>query len=238
MTDLGPARDPGCTFQYLAEVKSEGDYWGLRFADGWWFSIPKIKHPEEPAVGSPVRLYGEGLGLPVRGIEIGSRTVYYRTKEEEAERHRNWVADQKAERKAHYEANRVDYDKRVGALPEPFQKRIDRFIRNQPEFPWEYLPYELAACEDAVKIAAALKTSDAIRDFQGTDHEHQRELVPGLADGHSGNTFGWAVRLAHHYVTNPDLVWADHAAISALVGCDDAGCPPLKGDEVPESLRG
>jgi hypothetical protein len=237
MTALGPPRDPEYTVERIDEVKDGGEYWSIHFVEGFCFSIPKAQHPEEPALGSPVRLYGQGFGRPVRGVEIGDRTVYYRTQEEEAERHRNWVAEQKAARKDHYETHREDYTRRVAALPGPFQKRIARFTRNQPEFPWEYLPYELSACEDAVKIAAALKTSDAIIAFQKEPYERQRELVPGLFDGHSGNTFGWAVRLAHHYVTNPDLVWADHAAISSLVGCDDAGCPPLKGDEIPESLR-
>jgi hypothetical protein len=67
-----------------------------------------------------------------------------------------------------------------------------------------------------------------VRAFAKMGYDEQQKAVPGMFDGHSGNTFGMAVRLAHHYLTDPDLVWREHAAISALIGCEEAGCPPVK----------
>lgn len=234
--DLLDPRDPEHQHVVIIQVKEDGDYWSMQFHDGWWFSILK-SHGVEPKTGDVARTYGLGIGSTIRGIEIGEKTVYYRTVEEEKERHRQWVAEKEAKEKAEYEANAEKYRERVAALPEVFRTRIARFVMNNPEFSWRYLGYELSSCEDAVKIADVLKTGDAIVEFQKMDYEHQMERVPGLCDGHSGNTFGWAVRLAHHFVTNPDLVWADHAAISPLVGCDDAGCPPLTESQMPASLR-
>lgn len=37
--------------------------------------------------------------------------------------------------------------------------------------------------------------------------------------------FGFAVRLAYWYVTDPGAVVAEHGALTPLVGCGDYGCP-------------
>lgn len=52
-------------------------------------------------------------------------------------------------------------------------------------------------------------------------YEEQREVVPNLNDGHSGNTFGCACALAFAYLDCPENVPKMHGALSPLVGSDE-----------------
>jgi hypothetical protein len=49
-------------------------------------------------------------------------------------------------------------------------------------------------------IADALGDEPAIDEFVKMDWEEQKKWVPGLDDGHSGNTFGGSVALARALV--------------------------------------
>lgn len=49
-------------------------------------------------------------------------------------------------------------------------------------------------------------------------YEEQKILVPGLDDGHSGNTFGMSVYLAYWYLTKKDNVTKIQGALSPIVG--------------------
>lgn len=55
------------------------------------------------------------------------------------------------------------------------------------------------------------------------DYKRQQALI-GSDDGHSGNTFGMAMRLAWLYIEHPDFVAKEHGAMVPLVGCKDYGC--------------
>jgi hypothetical protein len=64
--------------------------------------------------------------------------------------------------------------------------------------------YNLFAMEQGILIAESLQTKEAIIDFKDKGWDEQKKLVPGLDDGHSGNTFGMALRFAISYL--PQLV--------------------------------
>lgn len=64
--------------------------------------------------------------------------------------------------------------------------------------------YNLFCCEQGVEIATALETKERIVEFHKMDWEEQKELVPNLSDGHSGNTFSMSCRLAISYL--PQLI--------------------------------
>jgi hypothetical protein len=64
--------------------------------------------------------------------------------------------------------------------------------------------YNLFAMEQGILIAEALQTKEAIIEFKDKGWDEQKKLVPGLDDGHSGNTFGMALRFAIAYL--PQLV--------------------------------
>ena len=55
------------------------------------------------------------------------------------------------------------------------------------------------------------------------DYKRQQTLI-GSDGGHSGNTFGMAMRLAWLYIEHPDFVAKEHGAMVPLVGCKDYGC--------------
>jgi len=176
-----------------------------------------------PKVGMKAKFYGRGFGYPVRGVVIEDTVMFYRTKEEEETKHKNWVQNKIKEDKARFEKNKDAMDKRFNALPEVFQKRIQRFRDNNSDFRWEYEDYELFTCEEAVKIANALKTEEAIVKWKDMDWEDQKKLVD-IDDGHSGNTFGCAVMLAQFYITRPEFVVKSHGAMVGVVGCEEYGC--------------
>lgn len=63
------------------------------------------------------------------------------------------------------------------------------------------LEYNLFACEQAILIADALQSREKISEFMKmTDFNSQMKMVPGLSDGHSGNTFGMACHFAAAYL--------------------------------------
>lgn len=220
----------------IAEVRDEGSYWTIQSDEGWCLGVEKSKFASPPQPGQVARYYGRGFGYPVRGLDVDGVEVYYETEDEYRTRATIEAEERNSARRAEADAERAERDARVAALPECFQKRIERFRRNSADFYWQHEPYEMASCVDAVKIAEAFKDAenagDAIQAFYSIGWEEQQRLVPDLDGGHSGNTFGMACRLAFHYLTDPRLVYAEHAAISALVGCEDAGCPPVTAAEM------
>lgn len=122
-----------------------------------------------------------------------------------------------------------DYKRRVAKLPEPFQRRFERF---QPKENWnrDFLSYELFCLEEAVKIADGVTHSGLSWD-DWRDLEHGEKMTVeedwGIDDGHSGNTHAFAVQMAFFLTKDDrDSMILNHGGIAMLVGCDEFGCPP------------
>lgn len=199
--------------------------WSLTFVDGWSFYCP-AGAPIVPKPGMIARQWGQGVGYPVRGLAINGHVVYYRTEEEDNERHRQQCEKHDQQKRDDFELNRVSLDMRYDALPQCFRDRIDRFRRNNPDFRWEYEPYEMLVCEDAVKIARACGSMSRVEAFSKKPWDEQVAQVPTLFDGHSGNSFGMAMRLAHDFLLDEDRVRQRHGALATLVGSEVYGCIP------------
>jgi len=60
--------------------------------------------------------------------------------------------------------------------------------------------YNRYCCEQGIIIAEALRSKDKIIEFSKMGWGQQKAEVPGLDDGHSGNTFNMACRLAIVYL--------------------------------------
>jgi hypothetical protein len=196
-----------------------------------------------PKVGDALSQCGS-FGRPIRGVIINGALVYYRTEAQEAEKHRAWVEEQKAERLRKFEeTGRAEMDAKYAALPPIFQARIDKFRHNNPDFRVEYEEYEMFCCEEAVKLAEHLRTPEAMAHYVslarsetfGADRarwdrewEEQKAIdkAAGIASGHSGNTHGMMVHLAHLYINAPDGVRRMHGALAPLVGSFEYGCVP------------
>jgi hypothetical protein len=216
-------------------VESTTDGWAITH-DGLTLSIPR-KDGIEPHVGDIARFYGSGLGSVVRGVDINGAEVYYLTPADQELQHRADNAKREAEQIESFLTNKKTLDAQYDALPSVFQKRLDRFRRNNLDFRWRNEAYEMSCCVDAIKIAAACPTPDAIKAFYDLPWERQQEMIPDLYDGHSGNSFGMACRLAQTYIDCPALVPLVHGALCALMGCDEYGCAPLPSHEEFEAAK-
>lgn len=209
----------------------DGGGWAIALKGWASFCVP-ADSPVVPVPGMVARLYGRGFGYVVRGLFLDGERVFYLTEAEQAAKHRREAEERDRERRYDFEKNRIDLDRRYRVLPEVFRRRLDRFRANNPDFRWEYEPYELFVCEQAVVIAAALDANDrdatvaAFDAFRDMGWEEQKARVPGLDDDHSGNTFGCACLLAWLYLTDPESVVKIHGALAPLVGSVEYGCVP------------
>jgi hypothetical protein len=204
--------------------------WTITRASGWEFYVPR-KYGVEPLPGMTARFYGKGIGYPVRGLDLDGQEVFYLSPEQQEEKHRRECERMDRRRKNDFETGRAGLDAQYEALPAVFQRRIDRFRRNNPDFRWEFEPYEMSCCVDAVKIAGVARESGVDLDqwfsnFNKADWKKQNAIVPGLFEGHSGNSFGCAVYLAKLYLTEPEHVVKMHGALAPLVGSEKYGCVP------------
>jgi hypothetical protein len=215
----------------ITDVREEGNSYVIE-VDGAWLAVDKSKFDRPPEAGQTARYFGRGFGFPVRGLVVDGVEIYYETDDDYRIRTRAEQIIRESSEMAEADARRGEIDARVAALPECFQGRIHRFRANNSDFYWRHEGYEMSACVDAVRIAHALGDASRVSDFHALPWDEQKAAVPDLEEGHSGNTFGMACRLAHHYLTDERLVFAEHAAIAALVGCDEAGCPPVTDDEM------
>jgi hypothetical protein len=192
------------------------------------FVSEKSKFSVAPQAGDKIRLYG-GIGRPIRGIDINDVEMYYETWESYRARAVAEQAIKDAAEAAKYasegwEANNA----RIALLPRPFQLRIAGFRERNAQGQWfKNEAYELFVCEQAVAIAAHVKVED-MKAFHDAEFEKQKEMVPELADSHSGNTFGAACRLALVYISDPadseKVIEHLHGALCPLLGCQNYGC--------------
>lgn len=210
----------------LTEV-TENDHGFSLLASHSGFGLSR-EYGVTPEVGDAVTLYTH-RGSMIRGLDLNGTPVFYKTHAELDEDHRHYVEAENRRRDEELEAQRDEREADFSALPEVFQRRIKWFRAHNPRFRQDFEPYEMSACLDAVRLAewaaSEADPGEAIREFQQATCESQREMVPQLAyDRHSDNSFGFAVRLAHHYVTEPENVYQEHGAMTPLVGCLDYGC--------------
>ena len=222
----------------VAKVEPGERGWSITGSDGWSFWVGAA-YGVQPRVGDLARFYGKGIGFEVRGLVLSGRVVFYRTAEEQEERHRQWVAEQRAQKRTDFAEKRAALDAAYDELPPEFQRRLDGFReRGGEDWRPEYEPYESFVCVEAVKIIRALGSAEAVREFSRAPWEEQKTLIPGLAyDEHSGNTFGMAGRLAYRFFTNPDDVAREHGALCALVGCQAMSCWATRSEGAPASPR-
>lgn len=219
----------------VTNVNDEGEYWSIG-TDAYSFGFRKTG--VNPVIGATARFYGRGFGSVVRGLDLNGVEIFYRTPAEQEQEHIRWRENWQREKQEKFEAmGQRELDAQYAELPLVFQRRLDRFRRNNPAFRWEHEAYEMSCCVDAVRIADVCPSFDDIKAFHDLPWEHQKEKVPDLFDGHSGNSFGMTCHLAGLYVTNPKLVPLEHGALCPLVGCKEYGCAPLPTPEDFEAAK-
>jgi hypothetical protein len=237
---ISDAADPEFEEHVLEKVDEDDDSFTLSFDDGTCIGLAK-SYGVVPLAGQTIRTYGRGFGWPCRGVAVNGVIAYHRTPAEQEAKQRADIEDSKARKRAKFEDDREGNDRRIAALPSVFRERFARFLRNNPDFRWEFEGYELFCCEDAVRLAARAKemaqyaTPAAwIREFAKASSDTQKKLAPAMKiEDHSGNTFGFTCQLAHAYLEDESLVPRMHGALANLVGCEEYGCPPEPAAEAP-----
>ena len=169
-----------------------------------------------------VHTKGSAFGT-IRGMDINGVPIFYKTDEELETARQKWLTDNENKKQQEFIDNKEKLDSEYEALPDFFKQRIDKFRVNNDRFRIDYESYELFCCTQAVLIADACKIPEAVQDFKGMEWSKQMELVPGLSDGHSGNTFGCAISLAYHFLINPENVVKVSGALSPFVGYSEYG---------------
>lgn len=203
-------------------------------ADGW--SLGVDTSGVDLAIGTDVLYWGRGLGYSVRGLAVGHHVFWYRTEHEQAANEQAERENREAQQKAEFDAQREAHDRRYDELPDAFKARVDRFRAANPDFRWQFEAYEVMCCRDALKIASYCSVNrladvadgqeptaaDNVLAFQRLPWDEQK--AAGIDPGHSGNSFGFACRLAYLWVTDPGRVEFEHGALVPLVGCKAYGC--------------
>lgn len=77
-----PKNDKQFEEMIITKVEKEGNEYAITRSDGWVFNV---KPPKDfvPKQGMEARFYGAGIGLPVRGLFIDSKKMFYRTEDEQ-----------------------------------------------------------------------------------------------------------------------------------------------------------
>jgi len=198
--------------------------WTVTTTEGWSLFVTDEHEKVAPLPGEVARYYGQGVGYSVRGVVIEGRTYRYLSQKEAEDEAESRARESEREDREKSIAGRAEFDARVARLPEPLRLRMEGFLATGEAWGPKCGNYELFCCEQAALIAEAMKTGEAVKEFHKADYKRQRELVPGLDDGHSGNTFGTACMLAHALIEAPGNVPAYHGALCPLLGCEGAGC--------------
>lgn len=176
-----------------------------------------------PKVGQEVKLYLH-RGCNVRGVDLDGQELFFKTDQDlETERQEEIkeLEEEKSLRKKKFDKELSDsgseFNKRLGVLPKVFKQRFKKFFRLGEDF-WDLAWYELVACETAFKIAYACRSRHGVRKFCELSWEEQKEMVPGINDGLSGNMFSFACRIAYIYLRDSKNILRVHGALSPLVG--------------------
>lgn len=211
----------------VKSINLQPDWLSVGMSNGFHIGWDREEYPSAPIPkeGDSIRLYGKGFGYQVRGIVVGQTTVYYRTEEQQQQKHEKEAEESKQKRLREFDLNKDKQDQRLLALPVEFQERISAFLEKNPTFRSDYEPYELFCSEQAVAIAKELGSErKAYTEFLALDVKKQLEKVPKLSDLHSGNTLGYAIRLALTYASRPEDLRKEHGALCNLVGCISYSC--------------
>lgn len=197
-----------------------------------WFEISqggmccglKKEYGVIPKVGDMLTVHTKGGSFgTIRGMDLNGKRIFWKTDKQLEDSRKKWLADHEEKKQRDFIENKDKMDEQYNSLPDCFKKRIDKFRSNNERFRIDFESYELFCCEQAVLIADACKTKEGVQKFKDQKWDEQMKLVPGLSDGHSGNTFGCACSLAYWYLEQPENVVKMHGALSPLVGSKEYG---------------
>lgn len=212
-------------------VRKERKDYSVDMSDGFSVYIGG-KHGVEPKVGMKIALWGKLFGV-IRGIALDDAVLFYRTEAQQEEHNKKEIEKENKKQKAKFLKDKAKLDADYDALPDCFQRRLNKFRTNNPDFRWRFEGYEMFCCKEAMKMVRYIESPNAKvtkQDF--IDGKFDRDMLDKEAklDGteHSGNTHAMAVYLARLYFADPEKVVKLHGALAPLVGSEEYGCVPRK----------
>lgn len=208
----------------VKKVEEHDTGYSITTTDSTGFMLKK-KWGVVPKEGDTVTLHCH-QGTSIRGMDWNGVKLFYKTDAELEVERQEWLANYEKEKLESFEKNKRQMDIDYSALPPVFRDRIDRFRTNNPDFRKDSEAYELFCCKQAVVFANACQTVEGLKIFYEAPYEEQKIMVPEMDDGHSGNTFGCAVKLARLFIEAPEFVAKAHGALSPLVGSKAYGDIP------------
>jgi len=114
------------------------------------------------------------------------------TVEEQEQKHKDWCEQNKKDNMERYEKNKSKYKEDYEGLPLLLKNRMDHLYKENPDDRFDWEGYEMFIMTQATLIYDTLKTKEKVEEFKLAEYDIQKEMVPELSDGHSGNTFGGA----------------------------------------------
>ena len=195
----------------------------LNCSDGFSLWVENESGLPPPSKGEKVRMYGRGIGYPVRGVTTLKVIYSYQSKSQFDQAEKASALQEARERQLCWENGLSDFLRKKDALPNSLQRRMDFFMRS-PSWGPQFGAYEMFCCRQAVLIAEHCETDEGIVAFAKKSPSQQLDELPAIGDSHSGNTFYFSCQLASCLIKNPDLTPKMHAAICPLVGCEKGGC--------------
>lgn len=177
----------------IESVETFVDYgWNVRRADGWSIWVTNEHETRSPMAGETMRLYGRGIGYPVRGIVIGSRVYRYESPEEHE------AASAAALKRMDDDRKKRDEEFRASLHNKP---ALPAFAKSDPE-KWAKCvevnsadPYSYACVEFAATWAAMMEAQLA----SGESFPVAADTASKEADtGITGFMYGCAVNMLVH----------------------------------------
>ncbi len=188
----------------LEGVKPSKKGFELRFDRSACFFCPRVDN-FIPKRGMFVKLYGKGMGYVVRGLEIENKIIFYRTPEQEKKHFELYLKRSDEKSKKQYEKIKPKLEEDYNSLPDVFKRRLDRLRKTEKSDRHTWEPYELFIYKQAAEMIKYITTVDALELFKKSTWEIQKQIVPTLDSGHSGNTFSCAIGLAKAYLLGKEI---------------------------------
>ena len=185
----------------ITEITKKKDGFSIMMGSMGFFLKKENIGKAVPKMGDTLVLHTYA-GSSIRGVDLNGKVLYYFSDDELEEQHRILKEKMKKENEERFKKEKSQMDADYEALPEYFQKRIDRFRTNNPDFRIEHESYELFCCKEAVKIANVYKTPEKVEELKAMNYEDILEIAD-IEDGHTYNTINGAMALAYHYLKDP-----------------------------------
>jgi len=189
------------------------------------FTCPNPLGLPAPQKGDTLYLWDDGVGTRVRGCATDNHIYFYRMTEED---------ERTIQKKAEFKEGLVEFMGEIRKLPPSFQDRFQGFMNRNPNWGWEFGPYELHVCKTACEAIGYVlnelgqnpsteDANEALRQLYQLSYDQQLAILPSI-EGANGNRANMAFRLASIYFISPDIIPKAHGALCPLVGCEKYGC--------------